>query len=41
MKFIAMFYLIIGNAKTYAEFHSIDLHDLKQMIVAIKSLTMF
>lgn len=27
--------------KTYAEFHGIDLHDLKQMIVAIKSLTMF
>lgn len=27
--------------KTYAEFHGIDLHDLKQTIVAIKSLTMF
>lgn len=24
--------------KTYAEFHGIDLHDLKQMIGAIKSL---
>lgn len=27
--------------KTYAEFHGIDLHDLKQTIVAIKSLMMF